>query len=743
MNRKNTICIICASAMMFVWIFITVFLTGGRDISEFTKDDKTIFSVFIILEMLTLVFLVICLSKTKQSTVNAVKKTIDKRRSVIGVILFLVILASMCGGIILRKHFSFFPEGTLQAIAVTVFLLPVLCLAVSLISNAVYTNILNKRSFKENQAQWVSEREKAKEIIEKRASSLKRLVIISDIYSVFLAVCAIASAFLLGAFYDGRSPVPLLFVCLIVLTGAGLRIRLKKDDSFLNTDKRYVSKEQYPTLYSLAEKAAKETGYPAEIRISLLNDFNAGVFIINGTVSIQLGVLLLNALSEDETYCVLLHELSHIKNEVGHKKIHLFKEYLDDNTASISRYFFIFIDRYFYMQYELYSYAEAIIRESNADKAMELFGDNRIAASALVKLKYHDLYEWERGTYDEPCDAEKEEYDTDLLEKESLSFKASVMRNSEKWNALIKNEILSRAATHPTLKMRLEALNVNEPVALFQESSREYISECKNATEYVSLLLANEDKASYEEYRKRCYLEPKKLIDDWEAKGKPIDKTEYRDIVSALRYLNRNTEALQVCEKAIELFDDAGRYYALYIKGCFLLHSFDESGIDLIYKAIEINNNYLNEGLDIIGQFCCLTGKEDQLAIYRERALESIEKNRIFDETSILRKNDRLSAESLPDGMLEDILYHITLEDSELIEKIYLVRKTVTEDFFTSAFIIKCVPNGDEDKINRLFNRAFNYLDTSSDWQFSLFDYDEVKDVKPESISGSCVYSRV
>jgi ribose/xylose/arabinose/galactoside ABC-type transport system permease subunit len=77
MNRKNTIYIICASAMMFVWIFITVFLTGGRDISEFTKDDKTIFSVFIILEMLTLVFLVICLSKIKksaeQSTVNAVK----------------------------------------------------------------------------------------------------------------------------------------------------------------------------------------------------------------------------------------------------------------------------------------------------------------------------------------------------------------------------------------------------------------------------------------------------------------------------------------------------------------------------------------------------------------------------------------------------------------------------------------------------------------------------------------------
>ena len=164
------------------------------------------------------------------------------------------------------------------------------------------------------------------------------------------------------------------------------------------------------------------------------------------------------------------------------------------------------------MQYALYSYAEAIIRESNADKAMELFGDNRIAASALVKMKYYDLYEWEKGTYDEPCDAEKEEYDTSLLKNEIQSFKASIKQNTERWTALIKNEIISRAATHPTLKMRLETLNVAEPVALFPESSSEYISECEKATEYVSLLIANENKPSYEEYRKNCYLEPKKLI---------------------------------------------------------------------------------------------------------------------------------------------------------------------------------------------------------------------------------------
>lgn len=92
--------------------------------------------------------------------------------------------------------------------------------------------------------------------------------------------------------------------------------------------------------------------------------------------------------------------------------------------------------------------------------------------------------------------------------------------------------------------------------------------------------------------------------------------------------------------------------------------------------------------------------------------------------------------------MLDDILSHITSSYCENIEKIYLVRKTITDDFFSSVFVIKISSDTDDDIRYKILQKAFNYLDTCSEWQFSLFDYDDVKDVKIEAIPDSCVYSK-
>mgnify|MGYP003299510293 FL=1 len=307
---------------------------------------------------------------------------------------------------------------------------------------------------------------------------------------------------------------------------------------------------------------------------------------------------------------------------------------------------------------------------------------------------------------------------------------------------LINKEILSRSATHPTLKMRLESLGVNELRILYPESSKEYVSECKKAIEYVSSLIAQQSKESYEECRKYYYTESKELVEKWENNGRHIIAEEYSDVCDALRRLGRNTEALELCENAIKILDDVGSCYAHFMKGCFLLHSFDKTGIDYIYKAIETNHNYIDEGLEVIGRFCCLTGQEDQLEIYRERAIALAQENEIYSEANVLNKKDKLSTEVLPEGMLEDILEHITSECSENIEKIYLVRKTITDNYFTSAFVIKMTPDTDDDIRYKILHKAFNYLDTCSDWQFSLFDYEDVKNVKIEGIAGSCVYSK-
>ena len=52
-NKKYLIPTLVAVVLMFVWIFVTVALTGGREISDFTDTDKMIFVGFLVVELLT------------------------------------------------------------------------------------------------------------------------------------------------------------------------------------------------------------------------------------------------------------------------------------------------------------------------------------------------------------------------------------------------------------------------------------------------------------------------------------------------------------------------------------------------------------------------------------------------------------------------------------------------------------------------------------------------------------------
>ncbi|MBE6799600.1 MAG: hypothetical protein E7529_00180 [Ruminococcaceae bacterium] len=756
-NKKYLIPMLVAVVLMFVWIFVTVVLTGGREISDFTDTDKMFFTGFIIVELLTVASIIILIVKA-QKLVNKnntnietnTKMPVDKRRVALTVASFVAIIATMFGGIFAKNLFDTFSENIIGIIAISTLLLPVLFLIINVIANRIYVKKLNQKSIAENQQYWLAHRDNPEKTIAKKLYLLKMLIIINDFYSVLLAVCAFVSAFFMGVISDGGGSVAPLFVCFMIISGAALRIRLKTPEKIFEEDKTYVSESDYPVLYDLAKKAAVATGCTTKIKIAILDDFNAGSANINNTISIQLGALLLNVLSEDELYCVLLHEFSHIKDEVNREKINDYYQYICDvhnnsitNTySSITRHLFTFIDVYFNVHYKLYLYAVSLVRERAADEAMSIYGNNEIAASSLVKIKYYELYDWEKGSYDTPCNMLSEEYDTNSLNNEVIKFKKAIQLNAEKWNGLINKEILSRSATHPTLKMRLESLGVNELRILYPESSKEYVSESKKAIEYVSSLIAQQSKESYGEYRKYYYTESKELVEKWENNGRHIIAEEYSDVCDALRRLGRNTEAFELCENAIKILDDVGSCYAHFMKGCFLLHFFDETGIGYIYRAIETNHNYIDEGLEVIGRFCCLTGQEDQLEIYRERAIALAQENEIYSEASVLNKKDKLSTEVLPEGMLEDILEHITSECSDNIEKIYLVRKTITDNFFTSAFVMKMTPDTDDDTRYKILHKAFNYLDTCSDWQFSLFDYEDVKNVKIENIAGSCVYSR-
>ena len=279
-NKKYLIPTLVAVVLMFVWIFVTVVLTGGREISDFNDTDKMFFTGFIIVELLTVASIIILIVKA-QKLVNKnntnietnLKMPVDKRRVALTVASFIAIIATMFGGIFVKNLFDTFSENIIGIIAISTLLLPVLFLIINVIANRIYVKKLNQKSIAENQQYWLAHRDNPEKTIAKKLYLLKMLIIINDFYSVLLAGCAFVSAFFMGVISDGGDSVAPLFVCFMIISGAALRIRLKTPEKIFEEDKTYVSENDYPVLYDLAKKAAVATGCTTKIKIAILVSF--------------------------------------------------------------------------------------------------------------------------------------------------------------------------------------------------------------------------------------------------------------------------------------------------------------------------------------------------------------------------------------------------------------------------------------------------------------------------------------
>ena len=162
----------------------------------------------------------------------------------------------------------------------------------------------------------------------------------------------------------------------------------------------------------------------------------------------------------------------------------------------------------------------------------------------------------------------------------------------------------------------------------------------------------------------------------------------------------------------------------------------------MIYEAIDINSNYVNDGLSAIGEFCCKMGLQKELDEYREKAIKlaqtQIDENSKLDE---LLPTDNLVEDDMDKEMLESILNYFESINENSISRIYLVKKIINEDFFGSCFIIRFKDGTPRAVFMRVMDKIFNHLDThESERQFSLFSYGVQYAPVIAKVENSCVW---
>jgi len=511
----------------------------------------------------------------------------------------------------------------------------------------------------------------------------------------------------------------------------------------------YVLEEDYPKLYHLIRSVAKDFKIDdCELRLALLPNTDVGILKWGNVISVQFGVILLDLLSEEEIKHILLHEFAHLSADKKSINIeYTYRNWL--NNGGNPTYFswitsvaYEILDSVYLYRNFVFDFANTLRIEAEADEAMKMYNTPEYAASALLKIKFYSLYEWELDSYDDISKYVEEEPSKHVLTHLTDKYKSVFNERVNDWVELSKKEIQSRSDTHPVLNKRLERLGVSDYKVFDNTKYAELQKECDKAFAYVEELIYEIEKEDYDKRRQEYYAKPKELVDNWMSEGQPIISDRYTDIIVALMTLQRKTEAEAVCDNAISQLPDSSLASAHYYKGILLLSRFDAEGINHIYKAIE-NSNYIEDGLNMIGAFCCITGRQKELEEYRNKASELIhEVNDKFSHIGTLSKSDNLTKECLPEDIEKSILELVESIDNDYIFKIYVVRKSITDDFFTSAIIVNFYPHVESDTVDEIMHRIFCLLDSIKGWQFSLFDYREVKQVGIEKIEGCCIYSK-
>ena len=513
--------------------------------------------------------------------------------------------------------------------------------------------------------------------------------------------------------------------------------------------KDYVKRSDYPLIYSIAYKAAKTVGVNGEIKIVFINACNAAIARIKNVISLQLGVVLLNVLTEDELYQVLLHEFGHMSRDgqIGKKehnlqsKIEALRGYENKSRVLVGS-LFALPDVIFTKEFYFYRVTASQALEIIADNLEKKYGTPQTAINALAKINYYGLFTDELDFAPEPFYT-PEKMRSDVSSSNIRRFRKAIDEKSGFWNQILMNEIQPRSASHPIFRARMKSMGITDFTVTLPDEASDYRKECKNATVVCDKMIYDHNVEHYTEARKEHYLRYLDVINSWERKGKPITDESSRSIIEALLNLQRLDEAEALCDDIITNNKNrAATAHSRFTKGLLHLKRYQSDGIGMIYEAIEINSNYVNDGLSAIGEYCCKMGLQKELDEYREKAITlaqtQIDENSKLDE---LLPTDNLVEDDMDKEMLESILNYFESINENSISRIYLVKKIINEDFFGSCFIIRFKDGTPRAVFMRVMDKIFNHLDThESERQFSLFSYGVQYAPVIAKVENSCVW---
>ena len=514
-----------------------------------------------------------------------------------------------------------------------------------------------------------------------------------------------------------------------------------------------------PMVEAMIKRAADTVGMKKIFRIQIVHNNRVRIIPYGKTYLIQIAAPLLATLTEDELYQILLYHLEQYSRLHTHNSFSRAYAMGKLGSAGIRPETFAFdlffsrIDVGLEWELDLAITAYWYLRDQKASRIIRESGNPAAAVSGLAKIEMwryfsfesvHLLYDLYFPYYYEPKLHDHHERDIcqafhKLMEQKHTIWLDALMKEIHpKWDRrgpLFRERMQSLLPSDSAPRITLRPPN----------SDTSFEREMQAALEWYDKQGYWKAVTNYEANREREYLVPLRITEAYEASPANYKTHELSPVINAYRDIGRYDKAEALCDSIMATEPNPfALAHAIYFKGICMLHRYETEGIDFIYRAIDLNKNYMNDGFAVVEEYCTLCGLEDEYAAYLHRADRQISAHAYHhDSAGILSPKDYLIREEGLGGMLPDILAYMEKVANGCIREIYLVRKVISEDFFTSAFVIQFEDGASEDAMHRAYEAIFNYLDAYPvDWQFSLFVYNRETEAAVKQVEGSRVWKK-
>lgn len=510
-----------------------------------------------------------------------------------------------------------------------------------------------------------------------------------------------------------------------------------------------VESGNYPKLMQLIRNCADRNGVREPVKLAIIAGDNAAIGRYHNCIGLMISAPIMSMMTASELTQMLNHEFAHVAQDDKRIQAVITRaRHLDEMWTPNEKVTYLLLLPFrhviveFRTEYQFWRQLGNEAIERHADQAAA--EDAQAMAGVLAKLYMHSEFQTEKGAYDYvPIYAQQEfprHYFTDLMQE----FREKTKERESAWRERMASEIQSRSATHPVARERIKALGVKDFTIQFPDETDPLHEERLRYIAEAEKMLWDEAHESFKEEREELYLTPMEIIQEWEEAGRPIGEDGGASVISALNKLGRIDEKLALCRSLIETFAETPWVIgiALFHAGITLCERGDKEGLALLYQAMDVNHNAIDDGIEAVGSACCRFGWPDELEVYRARVNEYLQRKEDRDDDCTLNANDTLSANEMPEDVLAGIVDFIRSHNANhAVEAAYIVRKTVNPGSYVYFVILDDKAEGDAEDFQAVAEQLFSFLDAHpTGWQFAL-EYDSLPALDiARKVPGSEVY---